>query len=209
MNIIKIVFPIRFLMPGILPALAGAIGGSLVTGLFSKSSAKDQMSFQQGMSDTAHQREVKDLKAAGLNPILSAKYGGASTPVGAGYQVPNIGDAVSSAFQIKKVKAETRQAEKNADIADIQTQVLKEYPVIAKASLMKDINPAWLAVMAAMDRKSENNSAKTYGAKEPTNFKGYNIAPKSKVKKTWGDISLEEMRQINKARKNQIYRRFD
>lgn len=42
---------------------------------FSSAEAAKNRNWQQYMSDTAHQREVRDLKAAGLNPVLSAMGG--------------------------------------------------------------------------------------------------------------------------------------
>lgn len=62
---------------------AGSIGQGLVSSAFNAWQAGKNREFQERMSNTAHQREVADLRKAGINPILSAKLGGASTPPGA------------------------------------------------------------------------------------------------------------------------------
>lgn len=59
--------------------------------------AREQMAFQERMSNSAYQRAVQDMRLAGLNPILAAK-SPASTPGGASTKVDSaIGAGISAA----------------------------------------------------------------------------------------------------------------
>jgi len=95
---------------------------------FQSAQAQKQMDFQRTMSNTAHQRQIADLKRAGLNPILAAGGSGASSPGGAmasGSLPAPAGNATQAALDMGLQLANLKNVQANTAKTNAETALTK------------------------------------------------------------------------------------
>lgn len=145
--------------PGTAMLGSGALGlaGGIYTNQQQIGLAREQMEFQERMSNTAYQRAMADMELAGLNPILAYSQGGATTPGGS---MPQIGNPVTAAFQ----GMDTVSRARDVDIRDAATasNIDKQGAEIKRISSLMQNDQAFRDLNAQQQRLVSNQANKTF-----------------------------------------------
>lgn len=185
-------------------ALAASAGQNILQSAFNAWQASKNRDFQERMSSTAHQREVTDLRKAGLNPILSARHGGASSPGGASAQAagPDIArtgiEAQQSKAQIGLMNSQSALAQAQAGDVNMTQQQRIDLLIAQKRLALQSADATDYGKLKT-EQEIKNLEAQKQLINQQTLSTGFDASKKEVQSKLW-DIPRKILKQSENIR---------